>query len=297
MPFRPEGDALIPGDRPRRLFTTEQGALSTNVALEPSAKRIVFVGGSTTECNEVDESFRFPAVVEQTLRRQGGAVNALNFGVRGNTTQDAINSLLNRPAMARSDVIVLMENINDRLLLVLRSDYGAVLPRSGPTSLANVIDAIELTFSTLWDYGTGHSNLLFFSQNVLRMLSAQTGLVSTRISERTLDGLPPPTAGAEALYAQNLKLFVGIVRLLGKTPVLMTQPLGRRSIGQEAFNAIVRNVAAETATTLIDLDEQMPKDREWAYFDDKIHLNNRGSAAVGKIIAASLVSLIGMRAQ
>lgn len=296
LPFRPEGETLIQGDRSRRMNTTEQGAVSTNPTPGLSGKTIAFVGGSTTECNEVDEAFRFPAIVEQRLRSDGGAVSVLNFGVRGNTTQDAINSLLNRPALAHSDLIVLMENINDRLLLVLRPDYGAVLPRSGPTSFSSVSDAAGLMLSTLWDFGVGHSNLLFFTESTLSNLNARTGLVSARISERTLDELPPPNPDAVALYAQNLRLFVGIVRLLGKTPVLMTQPLGRPSVGHEAFNETIRSVAADTRTTLVDLDQQMPLDREWAFFHDKIHFNNRGSIAVGKIIAVSLASLTDVKA-
>ncbi len=96
----------------------------------------------------------------------------------------------------------------------------------------------------------------------------------------------------KALYANNLRLFVGIVHLLGKTPVLMTQPLGHRSVGQDDFNALLRSVAAETATSVIDLDQLMATDREWAYLFDKIHFNNRGSAAVGQIIATALPPLL-----
>jgi hypothetical protein len=38
-----------------------------------------------------------PSVIESRLRERGLDIVALNAGVRGHTTQDSINALLNRP--------------------------------------------------------------------------------------------------------------------------------------------------------------------------------------------------------
>ena len=44
-------------------------------------------------------------------------------------------------------------------------------------------------------------------------------------------------------FEDNLKIFVGIVKILGKTPVLMLQPLGYLVGGARLFNNMIRNVA------------------------------------------------------
>jgi hypothetical protein len=110
---RPEGSELIPERSPRFFRTTSQGTVSSSG--DTGKEVVLFLGGSTTECNEVDEQYRFPAVVARLLNDAGASVKTINGGVRGHTTQDSINALLNRPGFREADVIVLMENINDRM--------------------------------------------------------------------------------------------------------------------------------------------------------------------------------------
>ncbi len=292
-PYRPEGDALVAGGAPRRLKTTKTGTVATGAEPSHTGPHILFLGGSTTECNEVDERYRFPAVVERSLRESGTAATTMNAGVRGHTTLDAINTLLNRPDLARADVIVLMENINDRLRLAIRGGYGAQLNDAAPTSLSAVRESAAATVRALWEYIAYRSNVLFLMQNLKERFGSPPGVAGGWVTERTLDELPLPSSKAQALYAQNVRLFVSIVRTLGKTPVLMTQPLGRHSKAQALFNDQVRAVAQETSTKLIDLDALMPSDRGWAFFDDQIHMNNRGALAVGQMIAESVAPLVG----
>ncbi len=93
-------------------------------------------------------------------------------------------------------------------------------------------------------------------------------------------------------FKGNIELFVNIVRTLGKRPVLMTQPLGRPSNGQNVFNEIIRDVGRRNQVTLIDLDRAIDEKRDWAFLYDNIHLNNRGSKFVGELIASSLAPLV-----
>jgi hypothetical protein len=52
----------------RRFRTDRNGVVTGQIEAAPTAKKkIIFFGGSTTECNEVAEPFRFPAVVESRL--------------------------------------------------------------------------------------------------------------------------------------------------------------------------------------------------------------------------------------
>lgn len=292
-PYRPEGSALLPSAQPRLFRTGPDGTVSNGEVAGEASPRVLFLGGSTTECNEVDEPFRFPAMVESILRERGAAIRSTNGGVRGHTTLDAINSLLNRPDLSTAKTVILMENINDRLLLAIREGYGAELSDAAPTTLAAVLEAAGATVRSAWEYLAYRSNLLF----VARSGDWFGGGHSTArgfVTERTLDELPLPSEEAQGLYERNLKAFVGIARALDKSPVLMTQPLGKRSPGQMIFNDIVRKVAKDSGAQLIDLDLLLPEDRGWAYLGDHIHLSNRGSREVARLIAASLAPSFGV---
>jgi hypothetical protein len=45
----------------RRFRTDRNGVVIGQIEAAPTAKKIIFLGGSTTECNEIAEPFRFPA--------------------------------------------------------------------------------------------------------------------------------------------------------------------------------------------------------------------------------------------
>ena len=53
------------------------------------------------------------------------------------------------------------------------------------------------------------------------------------------------------------------------------------------LNEIIRKVAAETGTQLIDLDIKIPKTSEYIY--DIVHLNTKGSRLVGNLISQELI--------
>jgi len=68
----------------------------------------------------------------------------------------------------------------------------------------------------------------------------------------------------------------------------MTQPLGVDSKSERLFNAVIRRVAATEAAQLIDLEDELGSNPQWAFLRDNIHLNNLGSAAVGALIACRI---------
>ena len=65
--LRPEGEKYLPIGAPRIFRTNEYGAITTGSGNGPAGGRltILFLGGSTTEANEVDEPFRFPALAQE----------------------------------------------------------------------------------------------------------------------------------------------------------------------------------------------------------------------------------------
>jgi hypothetical protein len=240
-----------------RKFQTDPNGFVVDTPEENHHKvTILFLGGSTTECNEVAEGSRFPTVVQRRLREAGLDVATANAGVRGHTTQDSLNSLLNRSGFREADIIVMMENINDRLRLGVQGNYNARLGKVSPTSARAVVGALSDFLEAAWDFITYRSNTVF----LLRYWTNQNAAWNERahpgeVSERTIDLYDSAVVQNQQKFKENLELFVSIVRTLGKRPILMTQPLGRYSIGQTAFNQIIRDVAQRNQVTLIDLDE------------------------------------------
>jgi lysophospholipase L1-like esterase len=281
----------------RKFRTDSNGIIIGNNRTLPNAKKIIFLGGSTTECNEVSEPFRFPAVVASILRDNGLSIATLNAGVRGHTTQDSINALLNRPGFRDVDVdtVVLMENINDRLRLGTRGNYDAVLGTDGATSGGEVLDAAKTLVVSVWDYLTYRSNSLFlvrywFNENAAWLDPPQ----QIEVTKQSIDLFKELSLSRRAKFEENLVVFINVARAMGKRPVLMTQPLGRYSVAQQVFNDSIRKVARNEQALLIDLDQQLGQDSDWAFFSDEIHFNRAGSQAVGKFIATALAPVFGV---
>jgi lysophospholipase L1-like esterase len=277
---RPEG-----ADAYRYLRTDARGLIQgPSVSAKDTLSRILFLGGSTTESNEVDESLRFPALVASHFSRFGQPVLTMNGGVRGNTTADSINALLNRPDFRTASIVVLMENINDRLKLAIRDRYETELGRIPETSGAAIIRALGILARTSWDWVVYRSNMLFVLEKRFSLGNLFESRRGVQVNEKMIDFTIGAVDKHLAAYRQNLEIFVSIVRVLGAEPVLMTQALGVASVQQTLFNDEIRRVATSRGVRLIDIERRLGDRSEWAFFEDKIHLNNDGSRAVGQIV-------------
>lgn len=289
-----EVNVAAEGATQRFLRTDTDGTILPGPQRLPGKTKILFLGGSTTECNEVDEQLRFPAVVEDLLRKAGCDATAINAGVRGHTTQDSINALLNRPGFRDADIIVLMHNINDRLALALRGSYAGDLGVDAPTTGTVVGSSCRAFIVALWDYLSYRSNALFLLRTAGRRFDPWTGEeTGVDVSESNIDFVKDLSSDRRFLFEQNLRTFIAIAKSLGKRPVLVTQPLGVESKAQAIFNDSIRTTAQQQETLLIDLDAKLTGDRSWAFLPDNIHLSNHGSKAVGQLIAAALGPLLG----
>jgi len=130
---------------------------------------------------------------------------------------------------------------------------------------------------------------------------------------------PKRHADANGLYTENLKRFIHDVRAQGGVPILVT-PLSRRNYkdgalvkdGLEEYAASVRNVAAEEKVAVVDLfsvsqrylrgitqeqadtfdmtghpDEKAENSN--AAKPDRTHLNDKGKAVFGRMVADDVV--------
>jgi lysophospholipase L1-like esterase len=299
----PAGDrsprGKIPQDELRKFRSGQDGSILSGRESPKADTRILFLGGSTTEANEVDEPYRFVAVVEEILRRAGLNIATINAGVRGHTTQDSINGLINRRGFREADIVVMLHNINDGLILALRGGYHADLGVDATTSAVAVKESASGFLHSIWDYVSYRSNMLFLIRSFVSNFDPWTGEAiheKNEIEEIEVNGNAIDFGGKYAhenqpKFEENLRVFVGITRALGKRPVLMTQPLGVKSRSQEIFNDSIRVVAQQLQVPLIDLVHILPEDNSWAFLSDNIHLNNLGSQAIGQIVAREIAKL------
>lgn len=291
----------IPHGAPRKFRTNAHGIIEPVRLMDNTKTKILFLGGSTTEANEVDEPFRSVFVAEEALIKAGLDVAAINGGVRGHTTQDSINAFLNRRLFRQADVIVMVHNINDRLVLARRSDYHANLGLGAPTSWRATIESLQYLLKATWDFLSYRSNSLFLIRHLKSRFDPWTGEAignqdkdkAIEVKDENIDFGAKFVPKIQPKFEQNLRIFVGIVRALNKYPILMTQPLGTHSKPQSEFNNSIRKVAKELGVTLIDLEQALPEDRSWAFLSDNIHFNNQGSKAIGQIIAVELARVLG----
>jgi lysophospholipase L1-like esterase len=274
----------------RWLRTNNEGLVVDPTSPSDGNIKILFLGGSTTETNEVEEPFRFPTVVGRKISEAGHSVLVKNGGVRGNTTQDSINTLLNRPGFRDAQVVVLMENINDRLKLALRGDYSSSLSDFSPTSSTAVLQSIKSVGRSAKDWLVYRSNILFALDQYLGKYNPFVGGSGILVNEKAIDFQDIDVEKHVEAYQQNLVIFASLVRALGAEPMFMTQALGVPSRQQTIFNEAMRRVASAHGVHLIDLDSYLGESATWAFFEDKIHLNNTGSEAVGDYVAASILA-------
>lgn len=287
-------DPRYTGDitNPRMFRTNNIGTIVGEKTDNIDENKILFLGGSTTECNEVDEEFRFPKLVGEKLTNSTGKkFRGVNLGVRGNTSHDSLNLLLNHPATRSSETIVLMHNINDRLMLSLRDSYHTFISPPALTSWANVLSSLYSTAIAIWEYASYQSNLVFMLNQSLGVNPWTGGRFAEGVvDEDSIEYNDPNIENSIRQYKTSLRSFIAVTRAHNKTPVLMTQPLGRASTSQNMFNQAIRDVSSTESVHLIDLEQYLGSSNNGLFFSDDIHLNNEGSRVLSDFIAQSLLS-------
>jgi len=257
--------------------TDENGFIQPTKIHENPDLNIFFVGGSTTECENVDELYRFPHLAGRILEEKTGKkINSYNGGKSGNNSIHSINNLLNKIAPMHPNFVVRMENINDLSTLLYEETY--------------------------WNRNKSRSNLACFSKNYSSARNFRNEWEQSPFRDMIMDVAHQNKIKAE--YKRILEIFVEITKAVGATPVLMTQANKIEndpnfSINRENkdfdkayrklytdFQKITREVAAEKKILLIDLAKDLPGSDKYLY--DSVHLNNEGSKLVSEIIARKL---------
>lgn len=278
-PFRADGDGYL---------------MPSQVHQKPDLT-VVFLGGSTTECMYMQEEERFPYLVGRMLERDLGLkVNTLNGGTAGNHTLHSVLALQAKVLPRRPQAVVLMECVNDLNFLMTVGGYWTPHPSRGI-----VFDKAYNPVKTfILKHLTGRKPL---ETVVNDEFAGQRG------KEKLLD---PEVLSAQ--YRKNLEHFVFLCRQHGIRPILMTQfnrftPEPEENLKRQmqawgsldyaayrrayaAMQDTLRAVAAEQKVDLIDLDNLVPKKKEYMY--DIAHLNSAGAKLVANLVAARLGPLL-----
>ena len=259
-------------------FETSETGLLKNLSNEDKNIKILFIGGSTTENNEVKDSKRFHNLLNKAFIDND--LTFYNGGVRGNTTLDSINLLINHTSYKRGyDYYILMHNINDRNFLNEFPDYKFQVKARNFTRLN-----LDTFYYKILDKLTYNSNIIFFIRYKFFYFFPWADKVDqiykdqNKIKKKRID--------SSLAYRQNLNAFISIIKSRNATPILMTQPLGFENKQQIEFNNIIRNVAKIKKVTLIDLEKEI--DGKNYFLGDGVHFNDNGSEFAAEIIKKSI---------
>jgi len=264
-----------------RFRTDENGFVEPSKIHEKADVNIFFLGGSTTECEIVDELNRFPYLVGRILEKKTEKkINSYNAGKSGNNSLHSINNLINKIVPLDPNIIVRMDNVNDLSTLLYEATY--------------------------WNRNKGRSNLECFNKNPNSNRSLKNEWEESPFRDMILDANHQAKIRQE--HYKILKLFIMVVRGVGATPVLMTQAnriennpdfdMGR---GSKEFNKayrqlyidfhnITRHIAQEEKVMLIDLANEVPGSEKYIY--DSVHVNNEGSRLEAEIISQHLEKIV-----
>lgn len=308
-------------DKKYFVHTDSNGFLINPLLPQYEKERIVFLGGSTTECLYVTEEKRFPFLVAEKIADQTGTkVTSKSSGVSGNNSMHSINILLNKVLPERPRVVVLMESINDLNVMLYEKTYWnknvsrslvmdtAMVARYNSVFPKEKIEKPEGLLKNVFPY-------LSLRYNILKNQLAQHGK-KTVVNEWANTGSENVTFNPQQIeenFQSSIKTFVSVCRAWNIVPVLMTQqnrivenpdklvlkgfkPLEERGISYAVyrqeylrFNQIIRDVAAEEKVLLIDLDKMVPKKSEYIY--DVVHVNDKGSELIADIVSNELKEL------
>jgi hypothetical protein len=240
---------------------------------------IFCLGGSTTEFK--DETGRdWPSLVEKKLDRQYGykQIRLFNCGKQWYSTLHILIHYTQNVRPYKPDAIIVMENINDLLHNAdmsrmsngsFRSDYGHFLgPIMRTVKMGSYSAMLQESLASIW-----------YQKK------------PAEIEMKTFPGL--------ASFERNLRTIITLAKHDGTKVILMTQPniykekmsseelamlnmlnvetsgSGRKwsyktaFTGLNAYNDMIRKVAADEQVILVDLEKAVPKTT--AYFYDDVH--------------------------
>ncbi len=264
----------------------------------PGVTRIACLGGSTTQNGFGADRVQYPRELEGILReRSGTPVEVMNWGVDGWTTAESMINLHLSVLDFDPDVVIVLHGINDvwpRVWPGFRNDYSHYRSAWRDLSMGPFERAL---FHASALYGL----LRLRNDDSMQLASRVTREIPNRIETLNTAVLRPETA---LPFEENMRDIVQSVQSRGKAAVLLTMCTNpytdwcRPEIvnllheGTVEHNRIVRRIAAETGSLLVDLELDWQAEFESRYlpeFKDIVHLSKRGIRMRADAVAAVLL--------
>lgn len=305
----------LPGVRGSNRFTTNAlGFRGDRLALPKPREelRVFLVGGSTMECLVLDDSQSIERVLQNALRGTvpGRTVRVYNAAKSGDKSYDHLAMLAHRIAHLEPDVIVVFAGLNDLRAAVYNVDYLHM--HEGEATKYSLVTLMKFA-STEFQIPRRLYAALHGLQPTERERLERITLLTDYREKASLQAKYPVSHAPPRIdpipYATNLRSMVGVARTNRARLAFMTQAstwnsgidpkvrewhwlryLNGVHYGEdvmdralETYNDAMRRVAAETATSVLDLPRALPKSLEFFY--DDAHFNVNGARATGLMLA------------
>jgi lysophospholipase L1-like esterase len=283
---------------------------------------IVTVGGSTTECLDLDDNKTWPHDLAVELQPHFKHLWLNNAGLSGNSTFGHYILMQDYLVKLKPKVVLFLVGIND-VGLHSERDFDERIHKPNYRSL-------ERTLATL----AVHSELAAVALNLYRFYFPKSSMINNQTvhQETAYHELPDFTVSAQKQaailkdnqehylgdYKKRLERLVAICRQHNIIPVLVTQPvlygtsvdpttgvnLAHKFVATdmdgatawkvlELYNDATRQVGREHGLLVLDLAREMPKDSR--YFYDLMHYTNVGAKKVAGIIGAQLTPYLAKK--
>ena len=271
---------------------------------------LVCVGGSTTQCFELDDHKTWPWLLQEDLRRAVPHVWVGNGGISGTSTMGHILFMQDVISVTRPDIVIFLIGNNEKFNYVFGTNPSANSIARQRTSLSYRLFCASRLLQVLYSMkkawfdeipvlGTPWASS--FEPQPLRGPEIE-------IPEDLHDLLRDPD-----MTRNNVRRLISLARGMGVTPVFLTQPMlfedtpYWRSVERVDFaasdtsvvsaatwwrlldmdNRDIMEVCAEESVACYDLASVVPHDRR--YFFDDVHFSEAGAALVADSVSAFLL--------
>ena len=266
--------------------------------------RVAFLGASTTFCAEVSgEEMTWPYLVSQALQDAFPdiKVDYVNGAVPGYTIKSSLRNLRKRVKPLQPDVIIIYHATND-----LSRETRSLALEQGIYEDGKAEETSWLAeYSLLWYLVEKNLYINDLQRDAVtdkgRLVFSAAALGAQYRKELTLLAMEAKeTAGVVVLATFSHQFRAEQTpeqRLTAAKSALYYMPFMTPHSLIEAFrqyNAIIRDVARETGTVLIEGETVIPGDSE--HFNDSVHFKDAGSRAMAKRVSEILLKSTELQA-
>ena len=304
------------GKRHTVMWIDEEGFIKPSKRHENPDFNMVFLGGSTTECAQVEEENRFPYLVGRKLEVVlDKKINSYNAGRSANNSMHANLTMLAKIIPLKPKFALIMHNVNDISIVLQNGSYWnkETDDRRLLKELPPIVDTENIGFTlrsvknTLFPYGWNFisSKINLGKGQVQNSPSSGMNVLEETDIPITATDISIDTDKAKEEFINSLKVFISLSRIYGIEPVLITQGHLRLIDKQNAqallknkqnlalisyFNQSIIELGQQENVLVIDVDKAVRENsNRISFFYDTVHYRDEGSRFVAEVISKALL--------